>query len=178
MDRILDEYRSLRVVCIYDAFHCRVCDRKTPHVELTHQTANNVNLKETPWDTHRLEKGMMCLAHVDIELPTQTLVDQSFLHEKTGVWVRVRLFWNQCGSLTRPAQDGYRACTEHYSIDLEYSKKPSTRRTSRQGGRYGIECVMDVCDLPIGNPKALDATLIQVASEQTEKEFGTLDRER
>ena len=52
MDRILDEYRWLRVVCIYDAFHCRVCDRKTPHVELTHHTANNVNLKETPWDTH------------------------------------------------------------------------------------------------------------------------------
>lgn len=170
MDRILDEYRWLRVVCIYDAFHCRVCDRKTPHVELTHHTANNVNLKETPWDTHRLEKGMMCLAHSDIGLPSETLVDQNFLHERTGVWVRVRLLWRQHGSLTSPAQDGYRACTEDYSIDLDYSKK-TKRGEWLGGGRYGIDCVMDVRDLPLGNQKALDAKLIQVASEVVAERF-------
>ena len=170
MDRILDEYRWLRVVCIYDAFHCRVCDRKTPHVELTHHTANNVNLKERPWDTHRLEKGMMCLAHCDIGIPTQTLVDQCFLHEKTGVYVRVRLDWKQSGSLTSPAQDGYRACTESYSINLDYSKK-TKRGEWLGGGYYGIECVMDVRDLPLGNPKALDATLLRVASEVTAERF-------
>lgn len=177
MDRILDEYRSLRVVCIYDAFYCRVCDQKTPHVELIHHTANNVNLKERPWDSHRLEKGMMCLSHSDIDWsPTQmypdpeTLVDQSFLHQKTGVYVHVRLKWRQSGFLTSPAQDGYRACTESYSIDLDYTKK-TKRGEWLGGGYYGIECVMDVRDLPLGNQKALDATLIRVASEQTAKRF-------
>ena len=169
-DMVVDEYRYLRVVCIYDTFHCRVCDRKTPHVELTHHTANNVNLKERPWDKHRLEIGMMCLAHCDIDLPTETLVDRSFLHEKTGVWVRVQLKWRQAGSLTSPAQDGYRASTESYSIYLDYSKKTKSDETLG-GGAYGIECVMNVRDLPIGNQQALDAKLIQVASEQTEKRF-------
>ena len=170
MDRIFDKHRYLRVVCIYDAFHCRVCDRKTPHVELWHHTANNVNLKERPWDSHRLGKGMMCLSHSDIGLPTQTLVDQSFLHEKTGVYVRVRLKWYQQGSITSPAQDGYRACTEHYSIELNYTKK-TKRGEWLGGGGYGIECVMDVRDLPLGNQKALDATLIEVASKETERSF-------
>ena len=113
---------------------------------------------------------MVCLAHCDIHLPSETLVDRSFLHEKTGVFVRVRLRWDQWGFLTSPAQDGYRACTEHYSIDLEYTKK-TKRGEYLGGGHYGIECVMDVRDLPIGNQKALDATLTQVASEQTEKRF-------
>ena len=170
---ILDEYGSLRVVCIYDAFHCRVCDRKTPHVELTHQTANNMNLKERPWDKHRLEKGMMCLSHSDIDLPTQTLVDQSFLHQKTGVYVRVRLCWRQSGFLTRPAQDGYRACTEDYTISLDYTKK-TKRGEHLGGGYYGIDAVMDVRGLPLGNQKALEATLIQVASKETEKRFSEL----
>ena len=112
----------------------------------------------------------MCLAHSDIGLPSETLVDQNFLHERTGVWVRVRLLWRQHGSLTSPAQDGYRACTEDYSIDLDYSKK-TKRGEWLGGGRYGIDCVMDVRDLPLGNQKALDAKLIQVASEVVAERF-------
>ena len=172
-DDVVDEHRYLRVVCIYDAFHCRVCDRKTPHVELIHQTANNTNLKERPWDTHRLEKGMMCLSHCDIHVPTQALVAQSFLHEETGVWVQVQLLWHRRGFLTKPAQDGYRACTESYSIGLEYNKK-TKRGEWLGGGRYSIDCVMDFSDLPLGNQKALDATLIQVASALAAERFSHL----
>lgn len=173
MDRILDEYRNLRVVCIYDAFHCRVCDRKTPHVELTHHTANNVDLKERPWDKHRLQKGMMCLAHSDIHLPAETLVDQSFLHKETGVYVRVRLMWSQHGMLTAPAQDGYRACTEHYSIDFDY-RKGTKRGEWLGGGRYSINSVANVTELPLENQKALDAFMVERARELVKKQFAYL----
>lgn len=172
-DELVDEHRNLRVVCIYDAFHCRVCERQTPHVELTHHTANNVNLNERPWDSHRLEKGVVCLAHCDIGLPSQTLVDQSFLHKATGVYVRVRLLWHQQGSLTSPSQDGYLASTESYSIDLNYTK--ATKRGEHLGGgRYGIECVANVCNIPLGNQKAMDAFMVGLASEQTQKRFSCM----
>ena len=172
-DTLFDEYGSLRVVCIYEAFHCRVCDRKTPHVELTHCTANNVDLKETPWDTHRLEKGMMCLSHSDIDLPKKTLVDRSFLHRKTGVYVRVQLDWKQQGRLTAPAQDGYRACTERYTIGFDFSK--GTKQGEMLGGGYGDYGIEDIiCDLPLNNQKALDALIIGIAIQQTEKGFSYL----
>ena len=170
MDRILDEYRSLRVVTIYDAFHCRVCDRKTPHIELTHQTANNVDLKKSPWDTYRLEKGMMCLSHSDVDLPTETLVDRSFLHKLTGVYVRVRLDWRQSGYLTSPAQDGYPASTENYTIGLDYSK--GTKKGEMLGGGYGgygIDKMVN--DLPLDNQKALDALIMRLAIVDTERRF-------
>ena len=167
---ILDEHRNLRVVCIYDAFHCRVCDRKTPHVELTHHTANNVDLKERPWDTHRLEKGMMCLAHSDIELPLETLVDLSFLHKKTGVYVDVKFVWHQQGMLTTPAQDGYRACTDHYSIRLDYTK--GTKRGEWLGGGFGGAGVEEIIHgFPFGNQQAMDTILARIATERVEQRF-------
>ena len=172
-DTLFDEYGSLRVVCIYDAFHCRVCDRKTPHVELTHHTANNVDLKECPWDTHRLEKGMCCLAHCDIELPSQTLVDLSFLHQKTGVYVNVEFVWSQRGMLTAPAQDGYRACTEYYSIRLDYTK--GTKRGESLGGGFGGAGVEEIIHgFPFGNQQAMDAILAKIATQRVEERFSYL----
>ena len=106
--------------------HCPVCDRITLHIDYQHKVC-----------MQRGEKPLarMCQNHCDIELD-ETIVDEVFLHEPTGLFIHIRFDMHHWNSMHRGPNTHD---TDPHHISYSYSMDASRHKsgTGSEGGSAG-----------------------------------------